>query len=102
MHFKICKYGLYFIIFIVVEQVYSIPIEERINRTCLAEVQIENLHLEHELKRIFEQQSADKHRIQELSLIEKILNNLQWELNSTYLKNEGIYRSLKNKSEYTT
>lgn len=71
------------------EQVYSLPVEERIDCNYLMRIQMEKAELENEIKRISQHQATGRHRIKELNVIEKILHNLQWELNSSFLKNEG-------------
>ncbi|CAG9768183.1 unnamed protein product [Ceutorhynchus assimilis] len=75
----------------IVDRVYSLPVEDRVNCNYLVGIQMEKVQLENEIRRISRHNDAkapDRHRIRELNVIEKILHNLQWELNSSFLENE--------------
>ncbi|XP_050310373.1 myosin-2 heavy chain-like isoform X2 [Anthonomus grandis grandis] len=70
----------------IVEQVYSLPIEQRLNCNYLVGIQMEKAYLESEIKRISQNHETSRHRVNDLSAIEQILHNLQWEIHSSCLK----------------
>ncbi|KAL3285428.1 hypothetical protein HHI36_019530 [Cryptolaemus montrouzieri] len=68
----------------IVEQVFSLPIEERTNCNYLIGIQMEKIQLQNKMKQILKDQQLLRNRIDELSLVETQFRKLQEEYKIAY------------------
>lgn len=71
------------------EQIYTLPADQRMSCNYLVTIQTEKMQLENELQQIIKDQRRDQERIKDLSVIEEKLSNLQFQLNSLMFSNDG-------------
>lgn len=80
----------------IVEQVYSLPIEQRTNCNYLIGIQVEKVQLQNRLKEILKDQDTLRNRIEELHGAEDQLRKLQEEYKAAYrLNTENVTSMLR-------
>ncbi|XP_030755839.1 myosin-J heavy chain-like isoform X1 [Sitophilus oryzae] len=72
----------------IVEQVYAMPTEQRCDCNYLLGLQMEKAEMENEIRRLSAENVEKQDRVVELNVVEKLLHNLRWELDSSFLKDE--------------